>query len=279
MRCNDITAPKNAITQANTGGGRITLASHCTYTLTAPDNADDGLPEITGNVTISGRDTTIRRAPDATQDFRVFHVVTGGKLTLNSLRVSGGSLAGNGGGIANENGRLNLNRTTIRGNHADMGGGLFNTGGKLNLEHSTIERNTTDAWGAGIYNVSGGTLAMKGGSLLRNRAGNNGGGLENIAARRVSELRVGQGEHRTPGRRHPPDPERDPAPQVECGSANAAQRRQGAGPTRWSRSSVPRPRSTRRRPRVFRGNRGPTAGQREAEKLCARDAITLGATR
>ena len=61
--CNDITALRNAITQANTSGGRIILASHCTYTLTAADNTDDGLPEITGNVTITGRDTTIRRAP------------------------------------------------------------------------------------------------------------------------------------------------------------------------------------------------------------------------
>src|SRR5262245_59495514 len=95
--CNDITALQNAINQANASAnaGRITLASHCTYTLTAADNPDDGLPEITGNVTISGRDTTIRRAPDATQDFRIFHVPAAGgarSLTLNSLTISGGSL-------------------------------------------------------------------------------------------------------------------------------------------------------------------------------------------
>ena len=91
VRCNDIAGLKNAINQANTNGGRITLASHCTYTLSTPDNPDDGLPEITGNVTISGRDTTIRRASNATQDFRIFHVAAGGKLTLNSLTVSGGT--------------------------------------------------------------------------------------------------------------------------------------------------------------------------------------------
>ena len=128
VRCNDIAALKNAITQANTSGGRITLASHCTYTLTAPDNTDDGLPEITGNVTISGRDTTIRRAPNATQDFRILHVVSGGNLTLNSLTISGGSVgaARSGGGISNNSGTLNLNRSVVKGNSAGTGGGITN---------------------------------------------------------------------------------------------------------------------------------------------------------
>ena len=182
VRCNDIAGLKNAITQANTSGGRITLASHCTYTLTAPDNADDGLPEITGNVTISGRDTTIRRAQNATQDFRVLHVVSGGNLTLNSLAISGGRfVSGSGGGIANNSGTLNLNRTIIKDNHANSGGGLFSNG-TLNLRRSTVERNTADAFGGGIYNASGGTMTMNGGALLKNRAStDNGGGLENIA--------------------------------------------------------------------------------------------------
>ncbi|WP_181764490.1 right-handed parallel beta-helix repeat-containing protein [Streptomyces albidus (ex Kaewkla and Franco 2022)] len=182
VRCNDIAALKAAINNANTNGGRITLASRCTYTLTAADNADDGLPEITGNVTISGRDTTIRRASNATADFRILHVVSGGSLTLNSLTVSGGNPANgsDGGGIANENGTLNLHRTTIRGNQAEMGGGLYNTGGRLNLDHSTVERNTSTLWGGGVYNTGSGTLTMKGGALLKNRALDNGGGLENI---------------------------------------------------------------------------------------------------
>ncbi|WP_314175298.1 right-handed parallel beta-helix repeat-containing protein [Streptomyces winkii] len=179
VRCNDITGLKNAINKANTSGGRITLASHCTYTLTTPDNADDGLPEITGNVTISGRDTTIRRAPNATQDFRILHVVSGGDLTLNSLTVSGGRLADTtGGGIANTSGTLNLNRTVVRNNNALEGGGLVNTGGRLNLDRSTAVRNTANEFGGGILND--GTLTMKHGALLKNRAVTSlGGGLEN----------------------------------------------------------------------------------------------------
>jgi hypothetical protein len=132
-------------------------------------------------VTISGRDTTIRRDPDATQDFRIFHVLPGGTLTLNSLKVSGGDVAGAGGGIANNSGTLNLNRTVIKRNHADTGGGLSNFAGDLNLHHSTVVRNTADNFGGGILNDGRGTTTMKGGSLLKNRAvTSNGGGLENI---------------------------------------------------------------------------------------------------
>ena len=59
--CNDITALKAAINKANTGGSSIVLARNCTYSLTAADNTDDGLPEITGKVRISGEGTIIQR--------------------------------------------------------------------------------------------------------------------------------------------------------------------------------------------------------------------------
>ncbi|HEV7625131.1 MAG TPA: hypothetical protein VGO89_01385, partial [Streptomyces sp.] len=73
--CNDIAALKTAIDTANSNGGSIVLAPRCVYSLTAADNADDGLPEITGTVRISGGDrTTIQRSPSATGGFRIFHV-------------------------------------------------------------------------------------------------------------------------------------------------------------------------------------------------------------
>ncbi|MCP9206072.1 hypothetical protein [Streptomyces cucumeris] len=193
VRCGDITGLVDAINQANTSGGTITLASHCTYTLTAADNADDGLPEITGNVTITGRDTTIRRDPAATQDFRILHVALDGTLTLKALTISGGSLpAFAGGGIWNS-GTLNLKRTTIKGNHAETSGAIHNVGGRLDLVDSTVEHNTATLNGGGILNGRNqllgrpGTLTMHGGSLLKNRALNDGGGgLENL--RSTAEL-------------------------------------------------------------------------------------------
>ncbi|SCK15890.1 hypothetical protein [Streptomyces sp. WMMB 322] len=183
VRCNDTAGLVAAIDRANTDGGRITLASHCTYTLTAPDDGDDGLPEITGNVTLSGSETTIRRSPDATQDFRIFHVADGGKLTLKSLTVSGGRLtSGLGGGIRNEDGgTLNLNRAAVKNNRAVSGAGIYSLGGRINLDRSAVERNTASGFGGGIVNDGNGTMTMKGGSLHGNRAlTSNGGGLENI---------------------------------------------------------------------------------------------------
>ena len=88
--CNDVDALKTAINDANTGGGSIVLAPHCVYSLTAADNAGDGLPEITGKVRISGDRTTVQRLPGATTDFRIFHVKPSGSLTLNSVTVRGG---------------------------------------------------------------------------------------------------------------------------------------------------------------------------------------------
>ncbi|GAA1676623.1 hypothetical protein [Streptomyces yatensis] len=180
VRCNDIPGLVDAIDQANTSGARITLAPRCTYTLTTPDNPDDGLPEITGEVTISGNGSTIRRDPDATEDFRIFHVVSGGTLTLKSLTVSGGVSSGSGGGALNEQGTLNLDDATFKDNLADTGGGVSNDGGQLSLDRTKVERNTATSFGGGVLNTSDGTTTMKHGSLFKNRAlTSNGGGFEN----------------------------------------------------------------------------------------------------
>ncbi|MCH6161294.1 right-handed parallel beta-helix repeat-containing protein [Streptomyces marispadix] len=187
VRCNDVAGLIAAINRANSGGGRITLAPHCTYTLTTRDNADDGLPEITGNVTITGRDTTVRRAPNAAQDFRILHVAPEGRLTVNSLTISGGRLPDFAGGGIWNSGTLKLNRTAVEANRAETSGGIHNVGGQLELAGSTVERNTATLNGGGIHNGRNqlldrpGRLTMKGGSLLKNRALNDaGGGLENL---------------------------------------------------------------------------------------------------
>ncbi|MBL1118325.1 hypothetical protein JK364_39055 [Streptomyces sp. 110] len=180
VECNDIPGLVDAINQANANGGRITLAPRCTYTLTAPDNPDDGLPEITGDVTISGNGSTIRRDPEAAENFRIFHVVSGGTLTLKSLTVRGGVSSNFGGGALNEQGTLNLNDTVFKDNSANTGGGVSNNGGQLHLDRTTVERNSAAMFGGGVLNTANGTMTMKGGSLLKNRAAtSNGGGLEN----------------------------------------------------------------------------------------------------
>src|SRR4051794_7953859 len=54
-------AATNATPEADT----LTLAPGCVYTLSAPNTATDGLPLITGDVTLDGRGATIRRAASA----------------------------------------------------------------------------------------------------------------------------------------------------------------------------------------------------------------------
>jgi hypothetical protein len=84
------------------GADTINLAAGSTYTLTDkdPDGGPDGLtglPSITSQITINGNGATIQRDPsyacpedDGSSDFRIFHVGSGGNLTLNDLTVSNG---------------------------------------------------------------------------------------------------------------------------------------------------------------------------------------------
>ncbi|WUH96086.1 hypothetical protein OG900_06880 [Streptomyces sp. NBC_00433] len=139
-----------AITTANTSGGSVTLAPDCVYSLTEADNPDDGLPEITGKVQISGGNrTVVQRASSATGDFRIFHVAPGGSLGLDSLTVRGGNADGTGyadagGGTLNDQGTLKLTGVTVRSNRAGfIGGGIWNNLGTLTMSNSTIHDNAS----------------------------------------------------------------------------------------------------------------------------------------
>ncbi|OEV28696.1 hypothetical protein AN219_20125 [Streptomyces nanshensis] len=204
--CNDIAALKTAINNANTGGGSIALAPRCTYSLTAADNTDDGLPEITGKVRITGDGTIIQRAPNATGAFRIFHVTQTGNLSLDSLTVRGGDASGNGfaaagGGLLNDRGRLTLTDSTVRNNRSEfLGGGIWNNVGTLTLRNTRVRDNTSDVGGAV---ATSGTMTMRGGALNENTAASWAGGLANsgntkldgvsLAGNNVGEGRGGLG--------------------------------------------------------------------------------------
>ncbi|WP_181763881.1 hypothetical protein [Streptomyces albidus (ex Kaewkla and Franco 2022)] len=178
--CNDIAALKAAIGTANSSGGSIVLASRCVYSLVSADNTDDGLPEITGKVRISGDRTIVQRAP-ASPAFRIFHVTRGGSLSLKSLTVRGGESApvtgSNGGGILNERGAVTLTGVTVRNNvSSGLGGGIANLLGTLALKDTTVKDNSA-VWGGGVG--TNGTMTMRGGALRDNAGGNWGGGLAN----------------------------------------------------------------------------------------------------
>ncbi|HWM38945.1 MAG TPA: hypothetical protein VNS49_17690, partial [Streptomyces sp.] len=180
--CNDIAALKTAINNANTSGGSIVLARNCTYSLTAADNTDDGLPEVTGKVRISGDSTIIQRAPSTSAAFRVFHVTQTGNLSLDSVTVRGGEASGNGfgeagGGILNDHGRLTLTDVTVRNNRAGfLAGGIWNNLGTLVLKDTSV-RDNTSIIGGGV--ATSGTMNMRGGAIRDNTSGSWAGGLAN----------------------------------------------------------------------------------------------------
>jgi hypothetical protein len=194
LPCNDVAALKAAINTANSSGGAITLAPRCVYSLTEADNADDGLPEITGNVRISGGDrTVIQRASGATGAFRVFHVTQGGSLSLDSLTVRGGDASGTGfaeggGGVFNDRGKVTLTGVTVRSNRAGfIAGGVWNNLGTLVLKNTTIHDNASRVGGAV---VTSGTMTMQGGALRGNTADSWAGGLANGGDTRLNNVSV-----------------------------------------------------------------------------------------
>jgi hypothetical protein len=84
-----------AITAANASGEPtvIVLSEGGDYVLATADNEHDGangLPVITGNVTIHGNGATIRRIIlNETPEFRLFYVAPGGRLVLEGVTVRG----------------------------------------------------------------------------------------------------------------------------------------------------------------------------------------------
>nr|WP_033667600.1 hypothetical protein [Salinispora fenicalii] len=190
-----------AITLANArGGATLDLAKDCTYLLTADINGA-GLPAITTPITLNGnKHTTIERAA-ATDQFRILTVNTGGNLTLNKLKLTGGNttdaggailvdpggattvnhstIVGNtavSGGAITNSGTATVRQSTISGNIANTGGGIANSGA-LSITKSHVDSNTATNVGGGIVNTSSGSMQVTRSTVNGNRSQGSGGGL------------------------------------------------------------------------------------------------------
>ncbi len=177
-----------AINTANAaGGGTITLAPKCTYTLTTANNdsfGGNGLPVITTRITIAGAHSTIARS--STEQFRILEVDgPGGNLTLSALTITGGDVGGPGGGMFNNAGTLRLNASVVTGNASEggmmsAGGGIasgtIGTGpvGTLVLNASQVTGNTTSGDAGGILNHAG-TAILNASRVSGNTSGSGGG--------------------------------------------------------------------------------------------------------
>lgn len=184
----------DAINAANAaGGGTITLAPGCTYTLTTAGSSGklghNGLPIITTRIMIVGAHATI--AGSSSQKFRILEVDgPGGNLSLNGLTITGGNADGPGGGIFNDAGTLSLNASVVTGNKTEAdAGGILNRAGTAVLNASRISDNSSES-GAGIASgpgnpdspVTASSLTLNGSRVDHNTAtepGSAGGGIVN----------------------------------------------------------------------------------------------------
>lgn len=195
----------DAINNANTAGsGTITLTANIDLGgANNNTNGNNGLPSITGTITINGGGFTINRT--AAVNLRHFHVSTMGNLTLNSVTLTNGfvNLAGgsihnlgtltvnnstfedngtnNSGGAIFSSGTLTVNGSTFKSNQAGAFGGAIRSdgGNQLTVNSSTFEGNATNSQGGGAISIQNNTLetVVTGSTFSNNQAGNNGGAI------------------------------------------------------------------------------------------------------
>ncbi|MFI1154224.1 right-handed parallel beta-helix repeat-containing protein [Streptomyces sp. NPDC020817] len=186
-------ALRSAITTANNAAGpaHLFLSPGCTYTLTAPDNPGNGLPQVTGDITVVGNGSTILRR--SATGFRIFEVTAPtGRLTLNNLTIRGGrsESGGAGGGAIANAGVLTLNSVTVTRNVSALsgaGGGIISSG-TLNLRNSTVSHNISTDNGGGVY--SAGTANISNTTITGNTAKDTGGGLDARGTLTLGDSRV-----------------------------------------------------------------------------------------
>jgi hypothetical protein len=155
-----------AINAANSaGGGAINLAAGCHYSLTTPDNGENGLPVVTSQIAVNGNDATI----DGTDSVRILEVDgPGGSLSLQNVTLTGGS-ADFGGAIANVGGTLSLNHSQVTGNTATQAGGGIASAtfdpssvAKLTVNQSSVSDNQQTVAGQDGGLGGGGILSILG---------------------------------------------------------------------------------------------------------------------
>lgn len=182
--CGNVAALRAAINASNTSNENIALAPNCTYTIrdtVNTTNGGNGLPSVTGSYSISGSDTTVRRSTEAgIPNFRIFNVVSGGDLTLNSIHVLHGRVpTGAGGGIrvSGAGSSVTVFGGSVRDNSAQTGGGIrIGLGASATLNSSMVSGNDASGRGGGISHA-GSTLRLDFSAVRNNRSGLEGGGI------------------------------------------------------------------------------------------------------
>jgi CSLREA domain-containing protein len=144
------------------------------------------LPDISASVTIQGPGAnllTVRRAPGAATDFRIFNTIGGLTISvsMSGVTVTGGNVnQGQSGGGINAATTLNLSQVHLTGNTAGLGGGLSAGFADVTLNNCTVSNNvSTNANGAGggifIVGIGGNAFRIINSTVSGNSAENAGG--------------------------------------------------------------------------------------------------------
>jgi hypothetical protein len=160
-----------AVAQANSdnAGDTVNFACSGAIDLTAT-------LAITGNMTIDGTGQQV--ALDGQGQVGVLSVASGVTLTINSLTVQDGD-AGDGAGLANDGGTVNIDDSTFSDNVAGASGGAVenSNGGTLTITDSTFGNNhATQHHGGAVNNDSGSTVTVTSSLFDANSAVEEGGG-------------------------------------------------------------------------------------------------------
>ncbi|NNJ12590.1 hypothetical protein EKD04_019885 [Chloroflexales bacterium ZM16-3] len=188
----DVAGLISAISQANTqsGADTISLAAGCTYALGAVNNSaggPNGLPVISGSLTILGNGATIARSAGSPA-FRILK--NSGTLTLDGVTLAGGLASGSNGGAIYNTGSLTMLSSTVTGSRAHgsrrnggNGGAIYNTG-SLTVSASTLASNQAlggdgashsgslggSGFGGAIFSTAGSSVTIINSTISGNQA-------------------------------------------------------------------------------------------------------------
>lgn len=173
----DALATANANNEADT----ITFApAVTTVSLTSAELrlTEKGAANKTTILGTAGAPVTITRSGDAAANFRILNLDEGTFADLSFLKITGGKVEGNGGGILNA-GTLALSGVDVSGNELlpaifVVGGAGISTTGPLSITNSTISNNTTGG-GAGGIDFNGGAGTITNSTISGNAADATGG--------------------------------------------------------------------------------------------------------
>lgn len=162
---------RQAVLIANNAGSAATITfsnnlSGQTITLTS------GQLTLSNTVTISGSALPGGIQINGNASSRIFEVLSGSTVALDSLILTNGrAIGGSGGGILNA-GNLTVRRCTLVGNRASFyGGGIENNGAEsLVINQSTFTANQCNQGGGGALDISVGPVLLQQSTLVGNVA-------------------------------------------------------------------------------------------------------------